>query len=305
MKRSRIAGSVVLASLMLGSGFLLTGCATQGTKEVTLDPAVSSSALVTAGTLTVGVDSSNAPFGGLSNEGTSEETIIGLDVDVAAAIATELGLSLEVVDISGDNVIDVIEGGEVDIAMSTPVAQTQNTSVSTIGPYLENGSALFGQDVDSTVDLDSLGSAQIGAYTNSVASRAASEYCDSSNLVTYTSLSDAFAALEDGEVEYVASDIVAGGYLSMSYEGVAFAASLDDPSGVYIGVLQTNTALSEAVLEALQTIYGNGVLDTVVSKWTGVSCAEYVMPIEDIALNAPSVTVASDSGEEESESESE
>ncbi len=300
MRRTRIVGATALAALALGSGLMLYGCGPQGSKEVTLEPTISGSSLVTEGTLTVGVDSTLAPFGGISSG-----EIIGVDVDIAAAIATELGLQLEIVDTSGENVVNMLQDGEIDIAMSITVAQTQNTEVATIGPYLENGPALFGLDTDGTsVDLDQLTNSKIGAYTNSIASRTASAYCGTSNLVTYTSLSEAFEALVNNEIDYVASDSVAGGYLSMSYEGVGYAAFLDDPSGVYLGVLQTNTTLSDAVLDALSTIESNGVLSTIAAKWTGIDCASNVMPTSEITLNEP-VTTTSSSSEDEGEDEDE
>ncbi len=299
--------TATLAALALGSCLMMSGCGTEGSREVSLDPTVSGSSLVTEGVLTVGVDSTLAPFGGVSNG-----EIIGLDVDVAAALATELGLELEIVDISGEDFEALLDNDELDIVMNVSATQALSSSLSLVGPYVENGPAIFASDdrEASEFSLDYLATGTVGAYENSAAARAALSYTTESHLETYTSLSDAFEALADGEIDYVASDSVAGGYLSMSYEGIAYMTSLQDPSGVYIGVSNSYSDLITAVQDALETIYSNGVLEVVVAKWVSTSCAASIIPSSGIELididttDTNEESSSNDSGGESSNDES-
>ena len=111
--------------------------------------------------------------------------------------------------------------------------------------------------------------------------------------MSFTSLSEAFDALKSGSVKYVASDAVAGGYIALSYTGVDYAASLKSESLCYIGIPAKNTTLSEALSSSLTEISGNGVLQTVISKWAGTSTAEEITPTSVNTLTA--TTTASES----------
>ncbi|MCR5845702.1 MAG: ABC transporter substrate-binding protein [bacterium] len=275
MKIDRLLKAIAVAALAFGLCFAMAGCSTTGQKNVELTPTVDESALITPGTLTVGVDSTFAPFGG-----ESKGKLVGVDVDVAAALATELGLELQVVDVAAQDVDAYLADGKVDVVMNISNASSGFAKAAPGNPYVDNAAALFTKSAEGStveVDLKKLGNAKIGAYKGSVAATLASQYCDSENLKTYTSLSSAFEALESGEVDYVAADAVAGGYLSTSYNDIVYAASLDTVSDVFFGVKADNATLLEAMNGALATIQKNGVLETILIKWVGHSTTPHVM----------------------------
>ena len=278
---------------------LVAGCAhTTGSKEVTVEPQISDDALVAPGTLTVGIDSTLSPFGG-----ESDGQIIGVDVDVAAALASDLGLNLQVVDTSGKNAVTMLGNGEIDVAMN--ISPTQGSGVAVIGPYLDNGPALFGKDIIEK--LDSVAGKRVGATKNSLAATSALSYCDPDDLVEFPSIAEAFDALDNGQIEYVASDAVAGGYLSLTaHDGVVYSISLANPSGTYIGVKQDKTVLQDAIVDSLKNITGNGVLATVAAKWTGTDCASHIIPAADQITTAKiekNKTKPVDDDDEESDDE--
>ncbi|MGI6221009.1 MAG: substrate-binding periplasmic protein [Coriobacteriales bacterium] len=295
----RVAAVVAVVALCA----FAAGCAhTTGSKEVKVEPQVAADALVAADTLTVGIDSTLSPFGG-----ESEGQVIGVDVDVAAALASELGLNLQVVDTAGKNAVTMINDGEIDMAMNISPTQSR---IAVIGPYLDNGPVLFGKDV--IANLDDVKGKRVGATTGSLAASTAIQYCGADNIAEFPSIAEAFDAFDNGQVDYVASDAVAGGYLALtSHEGVVYSISLANPSGTYIGVGQNNTELQTAVTNALKAITGNGVLQTVAAKWTGVDCAEHIIMAEDqittakIEQNKPNDEPVSDDDDEESSDEDE
>ena len=63
--------------------------------------------------LRVGVNANNAPLAGQPSSSTK---IVGIDVDMAAALADQLGLKLEVVDVSTD-AAGALTSGKVDVVM--------------------------------------------------------------------------------------------------------------------------------------------------------------------------------------------
>ena len=93
---------------------VLTGCSSQQSytppeKAATL----SSPTIGKDGTLRVGVNTDNQPLAGQPE---SSSKIVGIDVDVAAALADSFGLKLEIVDV-GSDAESALKEGTVDIVM--------------------------------------------------------------------------------------------------------------------------------------------------------------------------------------------
>ncbi|MEG0324646.1 MAG: transporter substrate-binding domain-containing protein, partial [Raoultibacter sp.] len=125
--------------------FALAGCATQEYQPSEKSPTVSPSVIVEQGVLRVGVTTeNNTPFAGQVSG-----KIVGLDVDVAAAIADSLGLKLELVDV-GTDVDTALANKQVDIVMGIEKTTTQVTCWRSEA-YVESAVALFAQP--GTTDL--------------------------------------------------------------------------------------------------------------------------------------------------------
>jgi polar amino acid transport system substrate-binding protein len=225
--------------------------------------------------LTVGVDSTSAPYAG-EHSG----ALIGIDVDVAAALADQLGLKLKVVDINSENVVDQLTSNKVDAIMSWNNTGNTSTQVTKVGTYLTDGTALFGISVNGNLQVNksSLQGVKIGAQAGSISVTTAGTYCGYNNVVTYGTLSEAFAALESGAVTYVACNAVAGSYLATSYGDISYAIMLDSPTNVTLAVAATDTDLQKALSGALTTIKSNGILKVSVAQWIGMSTASKLIP---------------------------
>ena len=88
MKRWKIG---VLCAVIACLCFALTGCQSEEYTPKSKEQAVSAAALGKDGTLRVGVNASSAPLAGQTS---SSSRIVGIDVDVAAYIADQMGLEV-------------------------------------------------------------------------------------------------------------------------------------------------------------------------------------------------------------------
>ena len=92
MKRTKLATRLLSVLCAMGLAFCMTGCsnipklAPSQAPAPELTPKVDAGHLVKEGTLTIGLDYSAAPFAGESGG-----RVIGIDADVGAALAQELG----------------------------------------------------------------------------------------------------------------------------------------------------------------------------------------------------------------------
>ena len=241
----------------------LAGCTQSTYRGKTLSPTVSTPTIGQSGTLRVGVDTTGgAPFVVSSNG-----TTTGLDVDMAAALAEQLGLKLEIVDVEG-NAASALSAGTVDIVM-TQSSSEKNSNMWLSDPYIETGVALFAPLGTTAIPTSSSG-AKIAAQTSSTSAWTVENAFGSDSLSSMSDLMSAFTAVNQGTVDYVASDAVIGTYAAMR-QGIDVQpiALLGTKGGYCIGVSSSNKDLQTAVSKALSTISSNGVAEVVQTKWLG------------------------------------
>lgn len=301
-KRLFLISSVVA---LAAACFALCGCsADKGDPNVTLNPTVSSPTIIQDGVLSVGVDTTYAPFA-IESEG----QIVGIDVDVAAAVADQLGLELKLVDLAGQNANDALANNEVDIVMNLERLAGSKTSALKAAAYIYDGPALFQLNAEegATVDINTLDDASISAQSTSLAASTIQDmYPNNKNIQILSTLTDVMDALTSGQVTYSAADLVVGSYAALSRDGVSYVASLATPEPIYIGVLSTNNSLGTAVAGAVETLEQEGVLEMVLAKWMGSHSANIALPSVGSAINVEvKSTKKAEAEEEEEENEEE
>ena len=223
---------------------------------------VQDSALVNAGTLTVGVnlDAAMAPLC-YEQDGDAR----GLDADLASALAGQMGLKVKFVNVSSPasslgTVCDVVMGQR---------ASTEGV-YTLAGTYAESASAFFHKGDTGIAKVDDLSSKRLGLQGGSVSEAALDRTGLTVEKKGYGKVNDAFAALESGDVDYVLCEAYAGAYLAHSaYEDVRFVGTLNRPEAEGIACSNSNTELSSAVSSALDTLKGNGVYSLIRSRWLG------------------------------------
>lgn len=258
MKRA----SVLVATLVvaLSMAVALVGCSSGTYTPQTKDQAVSNSALKSSGTLRVGVNASNAPYAAESSG-----SIVGIDVDIAAAIADEMGLKLELVDV-GSSVDSAFTKDNVDIVMGV---SKSSSAYWTSDSYMSSAVALFSLTQNATAPTSS-GAFSVAAQSSSMSAWEVSDHYGESCLRNTTDLQSAFESLQTGSVNYVAADSTIGEYVVYSSTVQAYpVALLQDPSSYSVAATTTNTALQQAVSEALSSLKSGGIINVIQKKWLG------------------------------------
>lgn len=223
---------------------------------------VDDSALVSPGTLTVGVRTGavSAPVLVEAQDG----SLSGLDVDLASAIADEMGLKVRFVGVS--TVSDSL-GKTCDIVMD--LSDGEASSAKVVGTYAESATAFFHKGDTGIAKVGDLSSKTVGLQDGSMSQRA----LENTGLVmsekTYSNLNDAFSALEGGQIDYVLCDACSGAYLASQYDDIAFVGTLDAAKTYGVAVSSSNAQLEDAVQSAYDAVSSNGVYDLVRSRWLG------------------------------------
>ena len=144
MKRWKIG--VLVCAIVACACLVLAGCQPQSYTPQAKEPTVSASALGQPGTLRVGVNSASAPLAGQT---ASSARIVGIDVDVAAYLADQLGCKVEIVDV-GTEPEKALKNKTVDIVLGVDASDT-DTNFWKSETYLDTSVALFGTANESAI----------------------------------------------------------------------------------------------------------------------------------------------------------
>ena len=260
---------------------VLAGCSSQQSYTPPEKSAtVSSPAIGKSGTLRVGVNAGSPPLAGSPS---SSSKIVGIDVDVAAALADQLGLKLEIVDVGTDPEAALKEG-KVDVAMG--IGSEIEVSFWRSPAYLPKGVALFSTSANATVPTKA-SSPKIAAQVSSTSSWQVTNEFGQDALVSENDLKSAFAALADGSAQYVAADAVIGMYAAHSggYDA-QIVALMQQPGGYCVGMLEANTELQAAVKYALAALTDGGIVSVIEKKWLGTDIDASSLPLTTGASSA-------------------
>ena len=295
MKRTMTLVAVCALSALLA--LALSGCAQLGFgmkpgKPALKNATITAPALGQDGVLRVGVDSNNAPFATSVDDG----RLVGIDVDIAAALAAEMGLKLELVDV-GPEAEAALEAGTVDVIMGRDKSDTASACWLS-DPYLESAVALW---VTSTGVMMPTASSnpKIEAQESSMSAWEVTNQFGEEALVPVADLKTAFEDLNNGATELVAADIIIGSYVNHTSNGskAQVLALMQTPGGYCIGVSNANNDLKTAVTNALRTIHDGGIIDVVLKKWLGTSYDLDSMAMTESAAKASGKPASSNGAE--------
>lgn len=264
-----VAATLVAAALT--ATLVTAGCAPTEEPSAGLTPKIAPPAISTAGVLRAGVDLEYPPFAG-----TDSGREAGIDIDVASAIAAELGLTLETVQVAASDAATALADGTVDIVMSVPLAEETVLDTTLSGIYLADGPAFFAARASGaatgTVDeitVATLAGRKVGSQEGSASFWLLEYELGQGAVVSYPTLRAAFEALEAGEIDVVACDALVGAYIARDFASVGFAGVATEATALGVAVAPENAELDVAVRAALDQLAANGVLDTIRATWVG------------------------------------
>ena len=264
MKRWKIG--VLVCAIVACACLVLAGCQPQSYTPQAKEPTVSASALGQPGTLRVGVNSASAPLAGQT---ASSARIVGIDVDVAAYLADQLGCKVEIVDV-GTEPEKALKNKTVDIVLGVDASDT-DTNFWKSETYLDTSVALFGTANESAIPTTD-SKPKIAAQASSKSSWRVTNLFGEDSLVVQGDLKSAFDALSSGSARYVAADAVIGTYVAFSNgDNDKIVALLQDPTGYCTAVDASNTELQGAISSAMNKLVSGGMMSIIEEKWLGTT----------------------------------
>lgn len=190
---------------------------------------------------------------------------VGIDMDLAREIASQIGVEMEVSSMPFDELFDALKNGTVDILVSAvTITPERQEEMSFSAPYLDAGMRIgVREDNESIASLDDLIDKKLGVLTGTVGEDLAleSEYIDNSLVVSFQVNADRLAALQDGTVDAIIVHFLdevegvktVGEALRVSYYGIVAKLSSD--------------ALMEEINSILREMKRDGTLDQIKAEY--------------------------------------
>jgi polar amino acid transport system substrate-binding protein len=279
MQKARKSLALLLALGLVLALVALTGCG--GKTETAETPAKTEApadlGLVADGVLTVGSDTAFPPF-----ESMNGDTAEGFDVDLANALAKEMGLKVNFTSQTFDTLIPQLKaGGTFDVIMSgmTITAERQK-EITFSTPYIDSNQSiavvkgkvakLDGNDA-AAINTAFTGKV-IGVQSGTTGEAWAKENIKGAKqIVPFSDTLAAFSALNAGKVDGVVNDLPVSAYLvKTSYTNNELVAEIPTGEQYGIGIATPNAALQKSINDALKALKDSGEYKTIYMKWFGV-----------------------------------
>ena len=195
--------------------------------------------------------------------------IVGIDVEVAEAIAGKLGMTLEVEDIAFDSIIPELESGKADIGVAgMTVNEDRLKNVDFTDPYTTASQVIIVKEDSEIAGPDDLKGKYIGVQLGTTGDIYASDYeADGSTIERYNKGFEAVQAMQQGKIDAVVIDQEPAKVFVSQNEGIKILDEALTVEEYAIAIKKGNTELLDQVNGALAELKESGELQAIIDKY--------------------------------------
>lgn len=227
---------------------------------------------VSGKTFIVGIDEEFAPMT-FRNE---KKELVGFDIDLARAVAKRMGVTFEFKPINWDNKETEINSGNVDMIWSGfDITDEREKQLLFSKPYMDTRQILLVRRGDG----DNIHSekALAGKIVGTQAGTSSEAYVNGNDALkksfaqfkTYTNFKDGFELLNNGEIDALICDEVAGRYEMSKYPPSlrAVEVTVGAITSFSIGFRKDDVELRDKVQSAFDAVVADGTAKEISEKW--------------------------------------
>ena len=274
--RSHLLAVLVSAFVVVVTLVLLVGCSagTDESFEGAAPDETTGPAGIVGGKITVASNIAYPPFESSPRGGPR-----GFDIDLMNEIGKRAGFEVEYENVRFDTILRGLDTDLFDAAISAmTITEEREQQIDFSDPYFNADQALLVASDSEVQSIDDLAEAPVGVQAGSTGQIEAEELLDDEQIgevKPYTTIGEAFAALQDGKVEGVIYDLSAAHRKIMDNGGeIKFVEPIS--TGEQYGIaFPEDSPLVNPVNQALLEIKEDGTYKKLYKKWIG-------MPPEEI-----------------------
>ena len=277
-------------STSTGSG----GSSGSGGATASKDAAIAAqvpSAIKSKGTLSVATDATYPPNEFL-NPG--QKTVMGMDADLAHALATVMGLKADVKNATFDSIIPGLAAGKYDLGMSSFTDTKEREKTVDFVTYFSAGTSFYGKAqgapaINTLADLCGHKVAAEKGTTQATDAQAQSKKCTKGGkpavtVQVYPDQNGANLAISSGRAQVGMADSPVAAYIVKKSSGQFKVLGQPYGTAPYGIAIPKKSGLQKPVLAAMKKLIAGGQYKAILSKW-GVGAGAITNPVMNGAVD--------------------
>jgi len=269
--------SLVLATMMLACCFVACGDVAETTANAVEE---TTAAETTAAETTVAeteapevktlVMATNAYF--QPYEYYEGDKIIGIDAEIAEAIAAKLGMTLVISDMEFSSIIAAVQAGEADFGMAgMTVTEERLKSINFTSSYANGVQSIIVKEGSAIATVDDLyaegANYKVGVQLATTGDIYSTDDFGDANVVRYSNGNEAVLGLVGGDVDCVIIDNEPAKALVAENAGLKLLDTAYADEDYAICVAKENTELLDKLNVAIDELTADGTIDAIVAKY--------------------------------------
>ncbi|MBR6271537.1 MAG: amino acid ABC transporter substrate-binding protein [Lachnospiraceae bacterium] len=219
---------------------------------------------VQPGKLIMGTNASFPPYE-YTDDGNN---IIGIDAEIAALIAQELGLELEIQDMEFGSIITAVQTGKIDIGLAgMTVTEDRLQNVNFSSSYAKGVQVIIVPEGSEIKTVDDLAGKKIGVQESTTGHIYCEDEFGADNVVAYPNGTQAVQALVSGKVDCVVIDNNPAKAFVEANEGLTILETAYADEDYAAAISKDNEALLAAFNAVLDAKIADGTIQGIIDKY--------------------------------------
>ena len=196
------------------------------------------------------------------------DKIVGIDAEIAQAIADKLGMELKIEDVAFDSIIPGVQAGKYDMGMAgMTVTDERLKSVNFSDPYAKGVQVIIVKEDSDIKTVDDVKGKKIGVQTSTTGDIYASDDYGEENVTKFENGAVAVQALVSGKVDCVIIDNEPAKSYVEANKGLKILETAYVEEDYAICFNKNDKELQEKVNGALKELIADGTVKTIVDKY--------------------------------------
>jgi arginine/lysine/histidine transporter system substrate-binding protein len=217
--------------------------------------------------LTMGTSADYAPFEFIDTA--KGDDIIGIDPEIAKAVAEKLGYEVKINDMDFGGLIQALQSGQVDFVMSAMSAtDDRRKSVDFSEIYYTSKHMIVSKKDSGIKKVEDLSGKKVGVQLGSIQEEKANELAEEVDMTVENRnrIPEVIQEIKAGRFDAaIIEDTVAAGYLDNNEDLEGF--TIEDADGGYAAAFPKDSELTEEFNKALKEMIDSGEIDAIIKKW--------------------------------------
>ena len=215
-------------------------------------------------TLIMGTNAAFPPYEFVDDNG----KIVGIDAEIAEAVANKLGKKLEIKDMEFDSLLTAVQSGSIDFALAgMTVNDERKLTVDFSDTYARGVQVVIVPNDSAIKTVDDLSGKKIGVQAGTTGDIYCTDDFGQDMVKQFNNGALAVAALKNGQVDCVVIDNEPAKNFVKANEGLKILETAYAEEDYAAAISKENKELQEDFNKALKELKEDGTIDTIINKY--------------------------------------